>query len=204
MTWARAEMGVFFLVRPAYISCSIPETVKKEPLHLTYVTPQKKGKKGKHHSVPPPLSSIDVWGKKRAGWSPGARSLYTFSVSSGFSVKVCGPKAELSGGSWWLAAKTAPAPLDGGSTQTRSTDTQPPTERLRGGVWTWSGSAEPDTSLLHPPVLLEPMKKWWSSEGKRSKDGVFLYMLVLLHVSLLSLIKKYYCNIENTHTQMVQ
>lgn len=79
-------------------------------------------------------------------------------------------------------------------------DIQPPTECLRGGVWTWSGAAEPDTSLLHPPFLLEPMKKWWSSEGKRSKDGVFLYMFVLLHVSLLSLIKKYYCNIENTHT----
>lgn len=65
MTWARAEMGVLLLVRPAYISCSIPETIKKEPLHLTYVTPQKKGKKGKHHSVPPPLSSIDVWGEKK-------------------------------------------------------------------------------------------------------------------------------------------
>lgn len=64
-------MWVFFLVRPAYISCSIPETIKKEPLHLTYVTPQKKGKKRKTPFYP--SSSFLHWclGKKEQAEAPG-------------------------------------------------------------------------------------------------------------------------------------
>lgn len=66
MIWARPEIEVFCLVRPGYVRSCAPETIKKEPLHLTYVTPQKKKKKGKQHFIPPPLFSIDAREKEQA------------------------------------------------------------------------------------------------------------------------------------------
>lgn len=77
MIWARPEIEVFYCVRPSYVRPCTPETIKKkELLHLTYVTPQKR-QKGKQHSVPSPLFSIDAR-EKRASGGPQVGSLYTF------------------------------------------------------------------------------------------------------------------------------